>query len=220
MTFELTIRVFQCDEKIAGTYVLQAFSNQKELDVMRLYERHTASALNHYAAALAQVKKIEEDGGAIVDQSGGSAHGLTEIEYRMLAVRLKCLITSAVRREEEFVQAEEEALRLTGCHWFHQPEDLDSWKKAHIRDRLWAVLADVVAGLAQCRADQPFFHRSVYRHAQALMWAPVLCDPESAKGSLGSVPPSQGHLIKGLNSSTSAAQSAETIISSLFDKKR
>ena len=177
-------------------------------------------ALNHYVAALAQVKKIEEDGGAIVDQSGGSSHGRTEIEYRILAVRLKSLIASAVREEREFDRAEEESLRLAGCHWFRKPEDLNSWKTKDIRDRVWVVLADIVAGLAQCRADQPFFHRSVYRHAQALMWAPVLYDPRCAEGSLGSVPTTHSTLITGLNGSTSASQSAECVIHSLFEKKR
>jgi hypothetical protein len=201
--------------------MLQAFPDHKyESGVPRLYERHTAFALNHYSAALAEVKKIEEDGGAIVDQSGGSSHGRTEIEYRILAVRLKSLLASAVREEREFDHAEEEALRLAGCHWFREPEDLDSWKKKPIRDRVWVVLADIVAGLAQCRADQPFFHRSVYRHAQALMWAPVLCNPTSAEGSLGSVPATHSTLITALNSSTPASRCAEDVIGSLFEKKR
>ena len=185
-----------------------------------MYEEHTRSALNHYAAALAQVKAIEDDGGAIVNQSGGSAHGRTEIEYRILAVRLKCLIASAVRVEKEFDRAELEALRLTECHWSRTPEDIDAQKLKPVRDRIWTVFADIVYGLAQCRVDQPFFHRSVYRHTQALMWAPVLHDPTSGEGSLGSVPATKSFLIRGMNSSTVAAESAETVICSLFDKKR
>lgn len=186
-----------------------------------MYEKHTTAALNSYSAALAQVKKIEEDGGTIVDQSGGSSHGRTEIEYRILALRLKCLIASAVRDEREFDQAEEESLRLSGCHWFREPEDLNAWKQQGVRDRVWSVLADIVAGLAQCRIEHPFFHRSVYRHAQALMWAPVLWDPTSAEGSHGSAAPtSNSCLIAGLTTSAPACQSAENVICGLFDKKR
>lgn len=179
-----------------------------------------ASALTQYAAAYAQAKKIDEDGGFIVDQSGGSAHGGTEIVYRMLATRLKCLLSSATRVERESQQAEEEALRLTEKHWFKSPEDLDSLRKEHIRERVWAVLVDVVSGLAQCRVDQPFFHRSVYRHAQALMWSPILYDPTTSEGSLDSVPATRSFQIRGLNNSTPVSQSAEIVMSNLFDKKR
>jgi len=176
--------------------------------------------MEQYASAYSQATQIEEEGGFIVDQSGGSAHGCTEILYRMLTSRLKCLISAATRVEAESTQAEEEALRLGETNWFKQPEDLEALKKEHLRDRVWRVLADVVSGLAQCRVDQPFFHRSVYRHAQALMWSPILYDPTSSEGSLDSVPATRSFQIRGLNNSTPVVQSAEIIMSSLFDKKR
>lgn len=179
-----------------------------------------ASALSQYATAYAQAKKIEDDGGFIVDQSGGSAHGHTEIFYRILATRLKCLLSAATRAESEFSQAEEEALRLSETNWFKPPEDLEAIKTENIRDRVWRVLADVVSGLAQCRVDQPYFHRSVYRHAQALMWSPILYDPASSEGSLDFVPATRSFQIRGLNNSTPVVQSAEIVMNSLFDKKR
>ncbi len=179
-----------------------------------------SSAMDQYASAYAQAKKIEEDGGFIVDQSGGSAHGCTEILYRIHATRLKCLILAATREEREFQQAEEEALRLTERHWFKTPENSDGLTNEHVRDRIWNVLSDVVSGLAQCRVDQSFFHRSVYRHAQALMWSPILYDPMSSEGSLDSVPATRSFQIRGLNNSSPAAHSAEIVMSSLFDKKR
>lgn len=178
-----------------------------------------ASAIGMYSTAYEQAKSIENDGGFIVDQSGGSSHGSTELLYRMLASRLKCLILSASQAADDLEQAEAEALRLTERHWFKKPEDTVP-KELHTRDRIWTVLSDVVTGLAQCRVEQAFFHRSVYRYAQALMWAPVLYDPNCTEGSLGTVPATRSYQIRGLNNSTHAANSAEVIMSSLFDKKR
>jgi hypothetical protein len=185
-----------------------------------MYETYMAAALENYSKAYAQVKLIEDDGGFIVDQSGGSAHGSAELSYRMLASRLKCLIAAVSRREEELDLAEAEALRLTERHWFKSRQEESPLKDMHTRDRVWNVLADVVTGLAQYRLDHTFFHRSVYRYAQALMWSPVLNDPKSSDGSLASVAATRSYQIRGLNNSTHAANSAEVIMSSLFDKKR
>jgi hypothetical protein len=182
---------------------------------------YTATAMEHYSKALSQAKKIEDDGGYLVEQAGGSAHGSTEVLYRLLASKLKCLIYAVCRHRDELELAEMEALRLTEMHW-HKEQDLGGVevKDKHVRDRVWLVLADIVDGLALCRKSQPFFHRSVYRHAQALMWAPVLNDPSSRNGSMGMVPATRSFLIRGLNNSTPAANSAEVVMSALFDKKR
>jgi hypothetical protein len=177
-----------------------------------------ALALGYYAKSLSESKAIESDGGFIVEQAGGSAHGVTEVFYRLHASRLKVLISSVSRDECEIERAELEALRLTGSHWFKEQESDD----VHVRDRVWSVLTDIVTAMAQCRLDHHFFHRSVYRHAQALMWSPVLCDPVlgRAEGSLGIVPATRSFRVRGLNNSTHAANSAEVIMSSLFDRKR
>lgn len=180
-----------------------------------------ATALELYSKALSQARKIEEDGGYLVEQAGGSAHGSTEVLYRLVASRLKCLIDAVSSHEDELELAEMEALRLTEKYWVKKPEcGEDGLKEKHIRDRVWMVLADIVDGLAQCRQIQPFFHRSVYRHAQALMWSPALNDPLSRKGSLDMVPATRSFQIRGLNNSTPAANSAEVVMSALFDKKR
>ena len=177
-------------------------------------------ALLEYAASYEEVKAIDDGAGFGDIQGGGSSHGPTEVFYRLHASRLKCLLSAISQREVDRDKAELEALRLTMTHWFHAPTvELDD---RDTRARVWAVLTDVVSAMAQCRIDQPFFHRSVYRHAQALMWAPVLHDPVSgiAKGSLGSVPVTKGHLLRGLNSTTPSATSAEAIMNLLFEKKR
>ena len=91
-----------------------------------------------------------------------------------------------------------------------------------VRAAVWRVLADVVSALAQCRLEETFFHRSVYRYAQAFMWAPALYDPTTglSEGSTGTVPATRSHLLRGLNSSTGCAFSAEVILSPLFEKRR
>jgi hypothetical protein len=177
-------------------------------------------ALADYAASFKEAKGIHDEGGFTDIEAGGSSQGLTEVFYRLHASRLKCLFAAVSRREEEREDAELEALRLTTAHWYLSPPS-DS-ENFNIRDRVWVVLADIVSALAQCRIEQPYFHRSVYRHAQALMWAPVFYDPVAgiADGSLGFVPATKSHLLRGLNSTTSCVNSAEVVISPLFEKKR
>ena len=156
----------------------------------------------------------------MLDQAGGSGHGSTELLYRLHASRLKCLIRAVSRNEEEREQAELEALRLTEKYHFKEPDRECNILDNDIRERIWIVFADIVDALSQCRQLKPFFHRSVYRHAQALMWSPVLCDPLSSKGSMDIVPATHACRIRDLDSSKPAAFSAEVVISTLFDKKR
>lgn len=184
----------------------------------RAYERHLQLALNSYATALEQAQAQQKDGGSDI-QAGGSSHGAVEVLYRLHASRLKCLLAGVQKTEDERNLAESEALRLTECHWFNAPAaELD----ADLRRRVWKVIADVVSALAQCRLEQPFFHRSVYRYAQALMWAPVFDNPSTGYGlgSLGTVPATKSYLVRGLNNATPCANSAEVIMATLFEKKR
>jgi hypothetical protein len=215
-TWDLLFMVGKCEEKIAWTYQRESYGANN--DGPRLYEKHMGAALMQYADALKQAKKIEDDGRQLADQAGGSAHGSIEVLYRLHASRLKCLIHAVSRNMEELEHSELEALRLTEKYRFggESPNSTDS----NVRDRIWSVFADVVDGLAECRQVQPFFHRSVYRHAQALMWSPVLNDPKSGVGSMNTVPATRSFAIRGLNNSTPAAVSAGVIMSKLFDKKR
>jgi len=212
----------KCQEKIASTYKKESFRDgQNEMaEPTRAYERHMKQALQDYVASYKEARAIDDDGGLGEIHGGGSSHGLTEIFYRIHASRLKCLLSAVSQREIDRDVAESEALRLTMSHWFHTPSsDVEG---CDTRGRVWAVLADVVSALSQCRIEQHFFHRSIYRHAQALMWAPVLHDPVSgiANGSLSTVPVTKGHLLRGLNSTTPCANSVEAIINPLFEKKR
>jgi hypothetical protein len=155
---------------------------------------------------LTQGKKIEASGGFLIEQNGGSSrHGSTEVLvlYRLHASRLKCLLTAVINNthEDDRSYSELEALRLTEKYWYKTPEgDLPT----DLRAQVWNVLTDVVAALAQCRIEHCYFHRSIYRHAQALMWAPVLFDPVNGRvdGSLGTVPSTWAFKLRGLNYST------------------
>ena len=177
-------------------------------------------AISVYATALAEATKLEDAGTQLPDQAGGSNHGSTEILYRLHASRLKCLIRAVSRNEKEREQAELEALRMTEKYRFKEAEAESNAVGKDLRERLWMVFADIVDGLVECRKLKPFFHRSVFRHAQALMWSPVLFDPSSSKTSKDTVPATHGGQIRGLDSSKPAAFSAEDVISTLFDKKR
>jgi hypothetical protein len=185
---------------------------------MRRYEYHMKQAFDFYALSGEQASEIEKDGG-FAEQHGGSAHGAVEAVYRLHASRLKCLLSAVDRWEDERDDAELEALRLTESHWNIDPGNLLDKTP---RERLWIVFADVVEALAKCSQNYSFFHRSVYRHAQALMWAPIVYDPVagSVAGSLGTVPAAWANSIKGLNHTGNAASSATSTLSSLFVKKR
>lgn len=179
------------------------------------------AALTSYSEALKQSKSIEDEGRQLADQAGGSAHGSTEVLCRLHASRLKILLQAVSKSLDELDCAESEALRLTEQHWFSKPEgDTICRKQRDRRDRIWDIFADIVGGLAECRQLQPFFHRSVYRHAQALMWASVINDPGMSSGSMNTVPATRSFAIRGLNNSTPMAVSAGVVMSKLFDKKR
>lgn len=165
---------------------------------------------------------MEKNGGFVTEQNGGSAHGSVEAFYRLHASRLKCLIVAVNKKEDERMNAELEALRLTEMYWYKDPNREDESRLLTVRDRVWRVLEDVIAALSRCRLDHSYFHRSVYRHAQALMWAPILYDPLDGrnKGSLGTVSATWACKIRGLNYATNAASSAHSVMSCLFEKKR
>ena len=132
------------------------------------------------------------------------------------------LIAASKKNSIDRKAADLETLRIIEKYSFGDfTESNDETVSMPIRERLWLVLADIVEGLAWCRRKQGYFHRSLYRHTQALLWAPIIVDPDGdvGEGSIASVSAAKSYKIRGLNSS-SCAQSAEVIISSLFEKKQ
>lgn len=153
-------------------------------------------------------------------QGGGSTNGLVEYSYRLHASRLKMLIAAVKKPSSERKAALMEASRLLEHFWFDANHDT-IFDDAKVLDRIWIVFCDIISALASFRKVQAFFHRSVYRHAQALMWAPVIHDPDGAVGgSSGTVPSFKSHRIPELSRHSNAFTAAESIMSVLFDKKR
>ena len=121
----------------------------------------------------------------------------------------------AMQRE----RAEVEAVRIIGKHWFCD-ENKSTTCESNVREKIWNILVDIVACMAYCRKEEKFFHRSVYRHAQALLWAPNLNDTDHTilEGSLAQITPSRREQLNLTN--TSCALSAESVMKALFEKKR
>lgn len=223
-TFDVLLMVGKCYEKSAKTYAAETFPNDASDDTAppRTYERKMATALGMYQKSLEEAIALDEEGALPDAQAGGSSHGKTEIIYRLHASRLKCLIAAMQYHESVREKAIAEAVRLTNRYWYNDSDSSTINEHTNTYTAVWLILADVVTAMAQCRLEHQFFHRSVYRYAQALMWAPALHDPATGftHGSLGLVPAIKSHLLRGLNSSTPCANSAEVILSALFEKKR
>ena len=151
---------------------------------------------------------------------GGSSHGIQEIIYRLHASRFKVLLAAVKNKCSEREYFEHEGLQISQKHMFEE-SSIDINEEKNVREKVWLILADVVSAMAFCRRENSFFHRSVYRHAQALMWAPIFHDPETAlgQGSLCTVPANKSYHLRGL-SGESCANSAEVVMSIIFDKKR
>ena len=212
-TWEALFMIGKCCEKIANTLKEEDFIDNGE----RLYEKFMHQALGSYHTAFVEAKAFEDDGNPLEFQGGGSSHGLAELKYRVHATRLKVLIAAMKVATEDLDQAIAEALRISEKIWYKpQTDDVDKL----LHDRLWIAFIDTVDALASCRQESSFFHRSIYRHAQSLLWAPIFVDPLGiTSGDSNSIPEDKASLIVGLQNG-SPYLSAETIISSLFDKKR
>ena len=190
-------------------------------------------SLSIYAKALEEVTQMESEGRLVDQQGGGSSSGATEAFYRLHASRLKILIRAVRRSNNERPQAELEAIRLTSKHHYSELHsggsdnanvyDDEKSECTDVRDKVWEIFGDIVAAMAQCRVNNSFFHRSVYRHAQSLLLAPIVNNPNDEcvyhLGSLGSLPLTRAYHLRGL-STDSCAKSAASIMAPLFDKKR
>ena len=225
--------VFKCYEKMACTYFLQEYTSVTESieestrdEKARMYEKIMSKSLSSYTSALRKVEELERDGKMFDQRGGGSSSGTTEAFYRLHASRLKILIRAVRRKEDERHPAELEAIRLLlkdQAKEGEESKDDEPHNEKYVRNKIWELFGDLATAMAQCRDKDPFFHRSVYRHAQALLLAPIVNDPYDRDvyrlGSLGSIPITRAYHLRGL-SSDSCAKSAASIIAALFDKKR
>jgi len=183
-------------------------------DERRLYEVHLQEALRYFSTSASEAKLLEANNEMTVNRKGGSSHGSVELFYRIHAVRLKSLVAATAEGPQRRSFFEEEALRISEEIWFVEPES--PAKDMSIRERMWNVLCDATAAFTSFRKDHLFFHRSVYRQAQAILWAPKVLDPDAPFST--AVPSEFASRLEGYSENT--LLSVRTIIGSLFDKKR
>lgn len=171
-----------------------------------------------YHKAHVEAKAFEDEGSSLDYQGGGSSHGLLEFTYRLHATRLKVLIASIKVCVDEMQSSLHEALRIIERYWFEKPPEACDDKP--LSERLWIAFADIVRALASCRKESPFFHRSVYRHAQAFLWAHALYNTQARTGDdFEPIPMEKCANIEGLDSGLNY-NTSEVILNALFDKKR
>jgi len=145
-------------------YILNSIKFLTSISLILLY--------NSYSDALSAAKQAKVEGNLSnvgISPFGGSSHGVIEFIYRIHASRLKVMLTAVRLSENIRENAEQEALRISEKYWFEEENKMSSENiTICTRKRVWLVLEDVVAAMNYCRRMQPFFHRSVYRHAQAV----------------------------------------------------
>jgi hypothetical protein len=110
--------------------------------------------------------------------------GLRKIIYRLHASRFKTLLRYVQESPGRCSHAEIEAHRISQENWYDDTTKSIDWSiQEDARGRIWKVYSDVVTALAQCRKENPYFHRSVFRHCQALLWPPIFLE-DVDEGSL------------------------------------
>jgi hypothetical protein len=137
------------------------------------------NAFKRYVRAISEVQKDEKEGNLPELPVGGSTHGSTELTYRIHATRLKVLLASIRDQGGNSSKRQGEALRLVSMYWETPPVAFDFEEGTRnnsfqLQESRWEVLVDIVFGLASCREKKHYFHRSVFRHAQAILWAPFV----------------------------------------------
>jgi len=189
-----------------------------------LYSIYIIQALESYDKSLLEAKRVDKISALDLKQ-GGSSNGIIEVIYRLHATRLKVLLRSMNFHADDRIAAEMEGLAVVENYWFDKSEverTCPNYPKEEYKERLWFVLSDIVAAMAHCRQERPFFHRSVFRHAQALLWAPIFFDPDDDNNwrLMGCVPPTKSLMLRGMNSGGPSPNSSIAVMQLLFDKKR
>jgi hypothetical protein len=208
--WENEFMIGKCYEKIASTLSEEAYSSQ---DGQRAYEKTLKSALETYSSALIDAKDRDHSSGK--RDTGGSSHGSLEVLYRIHACRLKCLLFSIRRVNEERELAELEALRIVSQVWFG---DSPNVLAPSLRHKIWVAFVNCVKALIQCRTDESKFHRAAFRLAQAYNWAPVFHDPSSPGGRKEVL--SIDDISLPYIESGSCSKNATSAIECLFDKQK
>ena len=211
-TWESLFMIGKCYEKVSSTLTKEKFQEAQT----REYEQIMIAAMESYRTAHSDAEKNKEEGNS--GQGGGSSHGIQELVYRIHATRLKVLIAAIQVPLAELDLSLKEATRICEMCPF-EPESIDDVNQSR-HEKLWSLFVDAIRGIASCRKASPFFHRSQYRHCQALLWAPVFFNPFDY--AIGIIPQIPNHIKKSIPNMDfdDFVQSADSVISTLFDKKR
>jgi hypothetical protein len=151
------------------------------------------------------------------NEAGGSSHGLWEVIYRLHASRFKALLRCVYLSPCNRAVAELEALRITEDFPHDQCTYTMQLNNQTVKCRIWNVLCDTVTAFTRCKKDNPFFHRSVYRHAQALLWSPVFLEDFGGDSENRSM---QQIRLMGMDYEKTSEENAKSVIETLFDRKR
>jgi hypothetical protein len=157
---------------------------------------------------------------------GGSSHGSIEVVYRIHASRLKVLLRAVSQNKKIRRSFEAEALNLISCNWFSEPMAADNEQQClnlNDKEKRWEVLVDIVSAFVFCRREKGLFHRSVYRHAQAILWAPIVYDPDADCHPLLTNTEgifAQPGVLSNVYQDVVCANAAKTVMDCIFDKKR
>jgi hypothetical protein len=229
-TWGLQLMIGKCYEKMAKVYSLEQFyrmDNQTEQPhSIRKYAQLLEKAFRHYSASLERVRIAEEEGILTEQPMGGSSHGSIEVVYRIHASRLKILLHAVCQNKKIRRSFEAEALNLISNNWFSEPIEADNEQQClnlNDREKRWEVLVDIVSAFVFCRQEKGLFHRSVYRHAQAILWAPIVYEPDAdcyplltnTEGMFA-----QPTALSNVYQDVVYANAAKTVMESIFDKKR
>lgn len=216
--WENQFMIGKCHEKIASTLCEEAFPTDEQ-SPRRSYETSLKFALQSYSNALADAKEREQSSGS-KHENGGSSHGSMEVFYRIHACRLKALLFSARRMKVERKAALLEAIHITSAAWFG---DLTlEPTSSTIRHKVWSAFVNCTKALIHCRTEEPKFHRSAFRLAQAYNWVPVFQDPESHDfvfDNKKDIPSVNGISLPCIEAG-SCNKNAALAMESLFDKRR
>ena len=218
-SWEVQLMIGKCCEKIASTLHEEIYQ-RNEIDKRRVYETKMSEAIQNYSVALVDAQNVEKSSGGQDIKNGGSSHGSREVLYRLHTARFKALLLAIKNSAEMGELAEIEAHRISSTSWFDATNKLQT-SSDDIRGKTWDLYVDCVQGLASCRKGVSYFHRAAYRLAQALHWAPAFHDTSFCyrSGNIEVIPLLKRERISELDR-VSFAECAESVIMSLFDKKR
>ena len=231
---ELHFMLGKCQEKVANTYWDEKFPPVINVDndesSSRAYAMWMAHAITNYINGYNEAKQADHS--QMIGYDGGSSHGDEEKYYRLHATRLKVLLRAIkscyyLNRKENnntlrINLLKSEVLQILANDGFDgEQQACATTVTMPTVKKLWKIALNIIESLAKCRKHHSYFHRSIYRHAQALLWLPFIYNDsniyEMAKTGL---PKEEVANISGLNTTSGVVPSALSVLRCLFEKKR